>query len=587
VLHAAYRPTGSATFDPLQAAHVLAKDHPDAEPPALSMERSAVAFGASRLNVMVGDTASDDFFGVTRRRIVRTSRKLGAAEPFSDPSQVMAETNGDVFGGSRVARPAIATDSTDDMLMTWTVSSGSFETTTSNLPLHRQLSNGSIAPFGTLAANSDPSGEAVFFPQLAPLSGDRMLATFRRAGRSRAGSSRPTGPRPTRARSPTRRSRGSATRATSCSPRPETPASRHGRRPRASSRSPTSTSSHRCSARCRRRPGPRGDAGGARRDRERRAGRQLAALGAQRRTRALRRRAARDVRRARHLHGDRDRRGRGGQRGAPDGDDRRRAGARSGGDDQTAPPRPTGVPRDVTPPALTALRLTRAAFRVGPGATALSAQRRRRTPAGTTLSYGLSEAAQVTIAVEQRRRGFRSGRRCVARRPSGSAGRRARRCTLHVVRGTLRRAGVAGANRLTFTGRLGRRSLPRAATGSRWSPRTRPATCPRRGARRSASCGGSGSGGLGGLGGGRPEASGATRSGLKRWSCDARSESSKATPSASSFARTSSGAPSAVCATRPSFFRTRWALGSSSLMSRWLSRRAAAGGAPMASTTSE
>jgi hypothetical protein len=38
-----------------------------------------------------------------------------------------------------------------------------------------------------------------------------------------------------------------------------------------------------------------------------------------------------------------------------------------------------------------------------------------------------------------------------------------RRCSLVVTRGTLTRRGLAGLNSLKFTGRLGRRALPRGA----------------------------------------------------------------------------------------------------------------------------
>ena len=112
---------------------------------------------------------------------------------------------------------------------------------------------------------------------------------------------------------------------------------------------------------------------------------------------------------------------------------------------------------DLVAPALERVRLTRSRFRVGAQPTALAAQR-RRTQAGTELSWVSNEAGRVFIGVERPTRGFRAGRRCVAKRPKSQRGR-ARRCSLVVVRGTLQRKSVAGVNKLTFTGRLGRKAL--------------------------------------------------------------------------------------------------------------------------------
>jgi hypothetical protein len=109
-------------------------------------------------------------------------------------------------------------------------------------------------------------------------------------------------------------------------------------------------------------------------------------------------------------------------------------------------------------PAVTAARLARSVFAVGAAPTALLAQA-GRTPRGTTLTFTLSEPARVAIAVQQLRRGFRVGRRCAARRPRGTQGRRVRRCRRFVTVGTLRRTGTQGPNRVAFSGRLGRRAL--------------------------------------------------------------------------------------------------------------------------------
>lgn len=123
-------------------------------------------------------------------------------------------------------------------------------------------------------------------------------------------------------------------------------------------------------------------------------------------------------------------------------------GGGSGGGPSGTPPTP-----DRTPPVVTGLRLTRTRFRVGATPTAVAAA---RTPAGTTVRFTLSEPSRVTLVVERAVRGRRSGAACV--RPTAKLrGRRA--CTRYVAAGTLRRAAAAGAVRVAFTGRIGRRAL--------------------------------------------------------------------------------------------------------------------------------
>ncbi|HST37873.1 MAG TPA: VCBS repeat-containing protein, partial [Conexibacter sp.] len=118
--------------------------------------------------------------------------------------------------------------------------------------------------------------------------------------------------------------------------------------------------------------------------------------------------------------------------------------------------------RDTTAPRLGALRLSPASFAVARGATAKvagSARGRRAPKRGTTIRFTLSEAARVTLTVERRAAGRRSGRRCVA--PTAKLRRaRARACTRFVVAGTLvRGGGRQGANAVAFSGRIGRRAL--------------------------------------------------------------------------------------------------------------------------------
>ena len=124
------------------------------------------------------------------------------------------------------------------------------------------------------------------------------------------------------------------------------------------------------------------------------------------------------------------------------------------------------------PPAkseLSALDVRPARFRVGPGATPRTtggaSARASAVPRGTRISYRLSLAATVKLAIQRRVNGVRVRRRgrtrCVAASPLRfrRAPRRLR-CTLYRTRGRLTRAGVAGPNRVRFTGRIGRRALP-------------------------------------------------------------------------------------------------------------------------------
>jgi hypothetical protein len=78
----------------------------------------------------------------------------------------------------------------------------------------------------------------------------------------------------------------------------------------------------------------------------------------------------------------------------------------------------------------------------------------RRSPGGTTLSYRLSEAASVTIAMKLRKGGRLKGGKC--RRPTRAL-RGKRKCNLTVMK--LFRKGKAGANQVPFSGRTKRKVL--------------------------------------------------------------------------------------------------------------------------------
>lgn len=111
-------------------------------------------------------------------------------------------------------------------------------------------------------------------------------------------------------------------------------------------------------------------------------------------------------------------------------------GGPTGGGSEEPPPPPDAVAPVITGPTVTPKR-----FRVSPRGTATVARLRR----GSRIRYSLSEAASVTLRFQRAARIRRTGRR------------------RWVAAGTLRRAGIAGVNRVRFSGRIGRRAL-RAGT---------------------------------------------------------------------------------------------------------------------------
>jgi subtilisin-like proprotein convertase family protein len=92
---------------------------------------------------------------------------------------------------------------------------------------------------------------------------------------------------------------------------------------------------------------------------------------------------------------------------------------------------------DVAAPVITGPTVTPKRFRVSPRGTATVA----RTGRGSRIRYSLSEAATVTLRFQRAVTTRRGGRR------------------RWVAAGTLRRAGIAGVNRVPFSGRIGRRAL--------------------------------------------------------------------------------------------------------------------------------
>ena len=93
-------------------------------------------------------------------------------------------------------------------------------------------------------------------------------------------------------------------------------------------------------------------------------------------------------------------------------------------------------------------------FRVGSDSTPTIARKGkiRRAPKGTAFRYGVSAATTVKIAIALQRRGRKSGKKCS--KPTRKL-RKHKKCTRSVLKGTLSRSAVAGANTTAFSGRIG------------------------------------------------------------------------------------------------------------------------------------
>ncbi|MET0685215.1 MAG: hypothetical protein ABW060_07860 [Solirubrobacteraceae bacterium] len=120
-------------------------------------------------------------------------------------------------------------------------------------------------------------------------------------------------------------------------------------------------------------------------------------------------------------------------------------------DPATGPPGGPGA--DTTKPVLSGVKLSRKRFRVGKKATPTAAAKR-----GTTIRFTVSEAATLRITVGRKAAGRKVKGRC---KPASRKLRKKPRCVRWVSRGTLTRAVPAGAGRVAFTGRVGRKALER------------------------------------------------------------------------------------------------------------------------------
>jgi hypothetical protein len=121
-------------------------------------------------------------------------------------------------------------------------------------------------------------------------------------------------------------------------------------------------------------------------------------------------------------------------------------------------------------PVLKALKVRPSRFRAQPGTGGSIAKAKKRA-LGTTISYVVTGNARTTFTVQRPRKGFRSGGRCVSKRPPGS--KKPRRCTRYKRVGTFRHAGRAGDNAFHFTGRVKRKPLRPGRYRLRARPRSR------------------------------------------------------------------------------------------------------------------
>jgi hypothetical protein len=104
---------------------------------------------------------------------------------------------------------------------------------------------------------------------------------------------------------------------------------------------------------------------------------------------------------------------------------------------------------DRTAPRLRRLRIAPATVISRRGDQAIESRTRKRR--ASRISFRLSEAAKVKIAVQHREQGRRVGKKC--RKRSRANSKRAK-CTRYVTRGRIAVNGLKGANKKRFNGRL-------------------------------------------------------------------------------------------------------------------------------------
>lgn len=135
-----------------------------------------------------------------------------------------------------------------------------------------------------------------------------------------------------------------------------------------------------------------------------------------------------------------------------------RAVDRAGYADPTPATRTFSVDTRPTParPVLSALKLVPSRFAVMPRG-ARKERNRARVALGTSIRFQLSLAARVTFSVTRQHPGRRSGKRCL---PAHGKVPRRKRCTRLIKAGSFARNANRGADRIAFSGRIGRHELP-------------------------------------------------------------------------------------------------------------------------------
>jgi PKD domain len=130
----------------------------------------------------------------------------------------------------------------------------------------------------------------------------------------------------------------------------------------------------------------------------------------------------------------------------------------------TLTPVPTPTPPGASPTpgpgkvaVLAALALQPKAFFAAASGPSVAA----KTPTGTTVSYTSTLPATTTFVVERVSRGYKKGRKCLARKPRGVS--KVRRCNRYArLAGSFSHADRAGRNTFRFTGRFGGKTLKAA-----------------------------------------------------------------------------------------------------------------------------
>ena len=121
------------------------------------------------------------------------------------------------------------------------------------------------------------------------------------------------------------------------------------------------------------------------------------------------------------------------------------------------------VAADSSAPGVSAYRVGARRFSVARAATPADAVA-AGTPRGTSFAYTLSEAARARLTIARAETGVRVGSACRKRTRRLLAQlrrrkQRVRRCTRYVRAGVLTRTSHQGANRVAFSGRIGKRAL--------------------------------------------------------------------------------------------------------------------------------